>query len=277
MAHVDHANTLMKICEITGQSYTAEEIGQLISIGEKGINNLLDASIAHFYAEHIFSRSTPHQLEAWRQFMLGKDRAEMKKPEINMEIYQNAMFVKALLCSKHAPFGLLRRNIFRGARVLDIGGGLGFFSALFKLFGAKPTLCDKPEVESLVSPNFKKAIKTTFKPFPSSITQSNSWNCIHMAEVLHGRSKEEREQWLTEDIPNALAKDGSLIITDVDPASQTLYGKLFSQRIKLMTDGIGSSISAQDVFMITNKRFRIAAVVSWHSLPYWTAILKKTQ
>lgn len=275
MAHVEHATTIQKINDMCGMVFTEDEVTALLSFGERAINGILDASIAHLSPHNIFADSKAQVLLPWQEFMIGKQTVEPKKPDITEELYHRAMFLKAILCSKHAPIGLFRRNIFHGARVLDIGGGLGFYSCLFKLFGAKPTMVETPEADSCISETLKKSIKVITTGFPISVDSSQTWNIVLFFEFLHGRSIKDREKIINEAIPPLLANDGIIIVTEVDPGGRSAYSKLFNIRIGLMTDGVGSAIMQHDLVDMASKEFKIAALVSWHSLPYYTVILQK--
>lgn len=275
MAHVDHETTIQKINDMCGMIFSEEEVTTLLSHGERAINGILDASIAHLAPHTTFDDPKSSVLRIWQEFMIGKQTAEPKKPEISEPLYQRAMFLKAILCSKHAPIGLFRRNIFHGARVLDIGGGLGFYSCLFQLFGAKPTLVETPEADPCISDTLKKSIKVITTGFPISVEAGQTWNIVLCFEFLHGRSIDQRMEIINDLIPALLAKDGLLVITEVDPGGRSPYSRLFNTRIKLMTDGVGSAIMQHDVVKMASANFNIAALVSWHSLPYYTVILKK--
>ncbi len=272
MAHADLPLTIKQVNAMCGKPLTETEIDTLLDLGEKYVNTILDASVGHLYPLSVFKEGTPEILKVWKDFMLGDDPS-FEAPVVKLETYQKAMFLKAVACSKHAPIGLFRRNIFRGCKILDIGGGLGFWSSMFKIFGARPTLCDKPEVGKLVSDILKEEIDTRFDSFP--FESPNQWNCIFMSEVLHGRSKEECIDWVSNTIPNMLTKEGTMIITEVDPSQKTLYAKLFGHRINIMTEGRGSAIMPHDLIKMATPCCNVAALVTWHSLPYYSVILKK--
>jgi hypothetical protein len=72
-----------------------------------------------------------------------------------------------------------------------------------------------------------------------------------------------------------LTKEGNVFITDIDPTANTLYASLFSTYIKHRTGNIGSALAPHDVIAIASKTFAIRALVTWHSLPYYTLIMYK--
>jgi len=273
MAHSDHPQTVGSICKFCGVDVSDEDQKTLLEAGEKNINLWLDSSIGYLFADYVFKDPKASAFSKWREFM---QQGQPKPPEgpIDMETYQKAMFIKALTCSPHAPIGLLRRNVFRNSKLLDVGGGLGFWSAMYRAFGAKVTLCEKPEVVGLLGPEFKKGVRVLAEPFPLA-DQDGSWHAISLFEVLHGRSRETIQKWFDEDLPRLLCREGLVVVTDVNPAGATLYSRLFDARIKQMTNGVGSAISAHEVFALSNKRFTLTAMVSWHSLPYYTVLLRR--
>lgn len=267
-----HNSTVSGIISACGQNIPPGFLSELIDMGERAINSLLDASIAHLYPVHLCQGPRGELYKPWMDFMVPK--ATEQTGSADRKTYLEAMFLKSVICSRHAPLGLFRRTLFRGARVLDIGGGLGYYSALFNSFGAKATMCEKPESEPFVSDELKKRVKCIFAPFPID-RKDLTFNAIYLGEVLHCISKEEWTNWLQNSLADSLTKDGHIIITEVDITQQTLYSRLFDMRIQLKTEGKGRAIIAQDIIGAASSRFTVSALVTWHSLPYYTVILKK--
>jgi len=275
MAFIEQGQTIAKVNEMCGNIYSPDQLKELLAIGEKGINSILDASIIRYYSQSVFTGPRQELLAPWKRYMLGEQA--IPEAEITpLSVVLPAMYLKWILCSKHAPFGLIRRNLFRDARILDVFGGLGFWSAVLKLLGAKPVLADYTAVSPFVAPELKKAIKTSFNDLhPLEVKGVPAYNGIFFAEVLHNYAHATLTQWFEQDLPAMLTKEGNVFITDIDPTANTLYASLFPTFIKHRTGNIGAALAPHDVIAIASKTFAIRALVTWHSLPYYTLIMYK--
>ncbi len=271
MQRTRHEELVTEIIRKTESKITDYHVAALLAMTEGSVNRFLDASIAHYYLQTPTVQAIA-PLRAWLAFMLGTCEEHVVQGSAH-QTYQNAMFTKAIMCSSHAPIGLIRKYLRKGHRVLDIGGGLGFFTAIFQCFGARTTLMEKAETLALMSPTAIETLGAIAEEFPGN--QQLDYDFVHVSEVLHGRSKEERAAWFDSDLPKAVRTNGILAITEIGK-TRTLYSELFDIRIKAMTKGKGSIVLPGEILDETRGIFEIEVLVTWHSLPYYTLILRKT-
>jgi hypothetical protein len=251
-----------------------DEIKTFLNLREEDINDILDSSIAPFYISHQRKHADIPGISSWWDFMLGNKIKETRKVAFTSEIYMKAMLFRCFLCYKHMPIGLLRRIINKKDKILDLGGGPGFFSALSFIFGAEPHYLDKESIASKLTQAFKQNICVLFGNFPEVLLPS-PFKTIFANEVFHGRSKEEQVHWIRNLLPNILENKGKIIVNEVTPKGSTLYSRFFDSRIKTMTDGKGSALTPKELIHLFGDQYTITNLVTWHSLPYYTAIFEK--
>ncbi len=276
----EQQETIEKINKVCGSPYTEAELFFLCSLDETAVMTILDSSIADLFPYSIFVGKRAEcffawekeLLSPWAEFMLGEEEDnEFETPDFSLETYQKAMFLKNVLCFQKNPYKQFK--IKSHTAILDIGGGLGFHFALFHTLSEHIWLTEKPDIIKMILN--KTGIEThqiCEGPFPRVLPRT--YDIIHISEVLHGRTEKERQHWFNV-IPTYLNKNGKLIITEVDPESEALYGKLFDLRIKLMTNGEGAAISMREMREMASKRFREHTSFRWDLLPYYTLIFEK--
>jgi len=201
-----------------------------------------------------------HNLGAhWFPFMTDGITAHKETIELDIHQYQAAMLSKNLSLLAAFPFSTF---MHLEGNILDLGGGLGFYAAIFDYIGLNVTVIEKPIMSSVVSVAARESFRYFFADWKRFIG-SEKFNYIFLSEVLHGRPEREIKRWLKL-LPKLLKDGGCIFINEVDPRNLHTYCQAFDYRIKQMTNGQGMAISPEMLPKLTKSKLRPSCVpIEW--------------
>jgi len=189
----------------------------------------------------------------WLKFMVPQIHVPVEN--LSAEIYTAAMFDKNAAMFTFFPLHLIIQQVKRILspdrilEVLDLGGGSGFYSAMFHLLDTHVTYMDRDPIAKLLPLKLASKIRVLNHEYIPGETILN-YDIIFISEVLHGRSLTQQLNMLKA-LANRLKPGGALIINEVDPTAPNIYAQYFQTRMDIMTNNRGYVI-APETFDKTN-------------------------
>ena len=298
---------LTDICERANvPSEIKNRISYCVENTEDEVQQAMDMSAAYLETYRLLHCQTNipliqfHFKDYWTPFMTAGFEYEVQKH--SMYDYQMAMFTKNMMLFKFFPLNKLVELIGNShpGSMLDIGGGLGFYSALFEwLFTCGSTIVEKPEIKAVLSklardskythysfnidgstrPTGDKRLYFYDKPFPTLSLPKfmlNTYSLVYMSEVLHGRNRHEQIEWIRLVFEKYMHDDGILIINEVADNPDSAYCRTFDLRMQIKTACKGSIVTIKDIQNICLDLNLCVEFIPWCNDMYYLAIIRRS-
>ena len=271
---------LTDICKYCGLLAPVEDI---IAADAADIISMIDRSAAYLMtllAERDSSSIGCFLNTFWNAFMFNQISLETLLPELDNTLYryQLAMWTKNAATFNMFPIAYLgtqKEKLGKASALtaIDIGGGMGFYTALLYCLGFSVTLVERAVNSTICKPQLGTIAKCLFQEFPFA-NHDVRWDVVLLSEVLHGRTVSEQIHWLKVILTDFLNDGGCLLVNEVNPHGPGAYSQTFDTRIKFMTKGQGGAISYDTLCRLLPDGCRVGCSF-WGLDTYYLATITK--